>query len=239
MDPLRETAHCALMQALADENDVAAISLAYRDLRVMLHQQGCGDPTPETTALFHRLRSKGRGGIAAAKQVTQTLAAPQAQTPNAGLEDAAPGVADRVQGPGREGIRDQGPVMDAEPGMADTVIRRPRCALIAARRLSQALIPLIGREDLLQEARGCLATACLVTLTGTGGVGKTRLAIELALAEARERDAWFVECAPLSDPAHLARTIATAIGVPEERDIPIEEDSDRFSLRPPGPAGSG
>src|SRR5262249_34845156 len=57
----------------------------------------------------------------------------------------------------------------------------------------------------------------LLTLTGPGGVGKTRLALEVAaeLAPAMTGGALFVDLAPLDDPALLAPTIATALGIGE------------------------
>ena len=69
--------------------------------------------------------------------------------------------------------------------------------------------------------RDRLRTARVVTLTGPGGCGKTRLALRVAtLAEAGFGDgAWLAELAPLTDPALVAASVAQALGV-SERDAP-------------------
>jgi predicted ATPase/DNA-binding winged helix-turn-helix (wHTH) protein len=75
----------------------------------------------------------------------------------------------------------------------------------------------IGREREKGELMALLATAPLVTLTGFGGTGKTRLALEVA-AEAAGRYAdgtWLVELAPLSDPRLVPQAVAAVLGVKE------------------------
>src|SRR2546426_472703 len=70
----------------------------------------------------------------------------------------------------------------------------------------------------LAPVRPRVAPCRLLTLTGAGGIGKTRLALEVAaevLAESPD-GAWFVELAPLSDPTLVPQTVASAIGVREE-----------------------
>ena len=68
----------------------------------------------------------------------------------------------------------------------------------------------IGRRQALLDLDELIGTARLVTLTGAGGVGKTRLALEVAaaVAERFSDGAWLVELAPLSDPTHIAQAIA-------------------------------
>jgi non-specific serine/threonine protein kinase len=87
------------------------------------------------------------------------------------------------------------------------------------------LTGLVGREKATDELRACLASARLVTLTGPGGVGKTRLAIQVADALAAEfRDGvWFVDLAALADPALVPQAVAVVLGVEETPDAPLSE----------------
>jgi predicted ATPase/DNA-binding SARP family transcriptional activator len=84
-------------------------------------------------------------------------------------------------------------------------------------RLPRPLTTLIGREQELQEATSLVTSSPLVTLIGGGGVGKTRLALQIAagLAPQYPGRIAFVELAPLADPALLTTVVATALGLPE------------------------
>jgi non-specific serine/threonine protein kinase len=76
----------------------------------------------------------------------------------------------------------------------------------------------IGRERELAEVERVLATTRLLTLTGVGGCGKTRLALKAArnLLEAYPGGAWLVELAPLSEGELVPQAVATALGVREQ-----------------------
>lgn len=84
--------------------------------------------------------------------------------------------------------------------------------------LPAPLTSFIGREVEMAEVRKLVEAGRLVTLTGTGGCGKTRLALEVAavLLEGQPDGAWFVDLAPLTDPALVPHAVAAALGVPEE-----------------------
>jgi predicted ATPase/DNA-binding NarL/FixJ family response regulator len=76
----------------------------------------------------------------------------------------------------------------------------------------------IGRRHEVSGVRRLLSTSRLVTLTGTGGVGKTRLAqrVSLEMRRAFPDGVWLVELAELRDPDLLAVTVAEVLGVREE-----------------------
>jgi predicted ATPase/DNA-binding CsgD family transcriptional regulator len=73
----------------------------------------------------------------------------------------------------------------------------------------------IGREAELAEVCALLGRSRLVTLTGAGGAGKTRLGLQVAagLADGAGDGVWFADLAPLDDPALVAVTVADVLGV--------------------------
>lgn len=91
--------------------------------------------------------------------------------------------------------------------------------------LPQQLTRFIGREQEMREVKHLLAATRLLTLTGTGGVGKTRLALQVAadLLEDYPDGVWLVELAALSDAALVPRQVADALGVREEPNRPVFE----------------
>jgi predicted ATPase/DNA-binding CsgD family transcriptional regulator len=85
-----------------------------------------------------------------------------------------------------------------------------------------ALTSFIGRDGPLRQVAGLLEEYRLVTVTGPGGAGKTRLAGEVARrAAGRFADgAWLVELAPVGDPAQVAGAVAAVLGVREQPGLP-------------------
>ena len=95
----------------------------------------------------------------------------------------------------------------------------------APNNLSQQVTSFIGREKELTELRRLLAGTRLLTLTGSGGCGKTRLCLQVA-ADSLERfpdGAWLVEFAALSDPGLVPQTVATVLSLKEEPGKPISQ----------------
>jgi non-specific serine/threonine protein kinase len=85
------------------------------------------------------------------------------------------------------------------------------------------LTSFVGREAEVREVAGLLSDARLLTLTGVGGVGKTRIALHVAAGAINQyRDGvWLVELGALSDPELIPKQVAVAMGVQEQADRPI------------------
>jgi predicted ATPase/class 3 adenylate cyclase/Tfp pilus assembly protein PilF len=92
-----------------------------------------------------------------------------------------------------------------------------------AHNLPAQLTSFIGREAEMAEVKQFLATTRLLTLSGSGGCGKTRLALQVAadLLEEYPDGVWLVELAPLADPTLVPQTVASALGVREEPGRPL------------------
>src|SRR2546423_2862877 len=127
VDPLRESAQRALMEALAAEGRWAEAVQVYRNLRLLLHRELRADPDPATVAVYRRLREEIRPELPAVR-----------------TEDASTGPA---------------------------ILRIPR-----------PISTLVGRDSEIEQVVRCLAGSRLLTLTGPGGGGKTRLAVPVGRA---------------------------------------------------------
>ena len=84
--------------------------------------------------------------------------------------------------------------------------------------LPMQLTSFVGRQAEMRSLRDALATNRLVTLTGAGGVGKTRLAVQVAEAVARDfaDGVWYVDLAPVTVPEVVPLTVARALGLPDQ-----------------------
>jgi predicted ATPase/class 3 adenylate cyclase len=95
---------------------------------------------------------------------------------------------------------------------------------VLANNLPRQVTPLIGREREVAEICALLETAPLVTLVGSGGVGKTRVSLQVAanLVDGSGDGVWFVELAPIVDVTLVPLTIASAVGLTlSERQPPM------------------
>lgn len=164
-DPLRETAHRKLMQALGQAGDYIGLERQYRELRRALRDELNMEPAQETVTLYQKWMQEARQPVA-----------PSAQAPRAAVRDT--------------------PYYDNVP--------RP-------------LAELIGRVREQEEITVSLRANRLVTLTGTGGVGKTRLAMAAA-AEQRKAFAQgvvWIELVALRSGEQVAQAISVALRLSE------------------------
>jgi predicted ATPase/DNA-binding CsgD family transcriptional regulator len=112
-----------------------------------------------------------------------------------------------------------------------------RTARRTAGNLPAAVTSFVGRRREIGQIRAFLAESRLVTLTGTGGVGKTRLAVEVAGVARRAfpDGVWFVDLAAVTDGGQVAPAVATALAVRDQSTRPaldrlVEELAGRQTL---------
>ena len=110
-----------------------------------------------------------------------------------------------------EGLRTDFPplrALDASPG-----------------NLRPATTSFIGRESEVAEVQAAVKAHRLVTLTGVGGVGKTRLALEVAarLADEFPDGVWFFELAAVTDPAAIPDAVAAVLGITQQPGKTVSE----------------
>jgi predicted ATPase/class 3 adenylate cyclase/DNA-binding CsgD family transcriptional regulator len=101
---------------------------------------------------------------------------------------------------------------------------------VATHNLPPQLTRFIGRDAAITELRWRLSEQRLVTLTGAGGVGKTRLALQVAAAMASEfgDGAWLVELAAITEPDIVPVAVLRAFGVPDAAGRAASETVARF-----------
>jgi predicted ATPase/class 3 adenylate cyclase len=174
-----------------------------------------------------RVAAAGHGGQVLLSETTSTLVA----------DELPPGVG--LRGLGEHRLKDLRPER-----ICQLVIEGERSEFPPIRSLDRRpnnlptqLTSFVGRERELKEASELLTTTRLLTLTGPGGTGKTRLSLQLA-ADVAERFAdgiWFVALEPVRDAGLIAATILTTLGLVESggrpaRDILVEWLADREVL---------
>ncbi|WP_232070427.1 helix-turn-helix transcriptional regulator [Mycobacterium noviomagense] len=164
-------------------------------------------PTINRTA---RLRDLAHGGQTVLSGVTEALVV-DALPPDAWLTDLGTHELRGVPRPERV-------VQLCHPDLRNEFppLRTPKS--IAAHNIPSQFTSFVGRSEQLTDVRKLLAQSRLVTLTGAGGVGKTRLAIEVAnqLAAEYADGVWYVDLAPITDHAVVSVTVARALGLTDQ-----------------------
>ena len=176
-------------------------------------------PTINRTA---RLRDLGHGGQTLLSGTTEDLVA-DALPPDAWLTDLG---RHELRGV----VRPERVAQLCHPDVRNDFPPLRTSKSVAAEHLPVPLTRFVGRRAEIDAVRQSLAANRLVTLTGAGGVGKTRLAIQVAGQMAGDFDdgAWYVDLAPIADPDLVAVAMAGALGLQEQPGHSTTETLIRF-----------
>src|ERR1700733_13980099 len=201
--------------ALAAALDIQRAPLAPLRLRIGVHtgeiqlrdEGNYAGPTINRTA---RLRDLGHGGQTLLSAATEAIVL-DALPPDAWLSDLG-------SHPLRDLPRPERVIQLCHP---DVVNEFPPLRLSKAnisQRLPLQLTSFVGRQEQLTQVRELLTQNRLVTLTGAGGAGKTRLGIQIAgqLSGGFGDGVWYVDLAPITDPELVPITAARAFGLPDQ-----------------------
>jgi len=112
-------------------------------------------------------------------------------------------------------VLSQDPSLDLQPRTPAAVLVEPTPTVPAEWRRNYVPAPLtalIGRDTEVSRVRDLLTRSRLVTLTGPGGAGKTRLAIDISAREAAHGKVWYVDLSSIDLPELVAPTVASALG---------------------------
>jgi hypothetical protein len=117
------------------------------------------------------------------------------------------------------------PPGDAKEDSSSQVVAFPRTPERLPHNLPLELSSFVGREREIAEVKRLLYGNRLLTLTGPGGCGKTRLALAVAfeVVEGFEGGVWLVELASLSAPDLVPQAVASTLGVREAQDRSLTE----------------
>jgi predicted ATPase/class 3 adenylate cyclase/DNA-binding CsgD family transcriptional regulator len=187
---------------------------------VQLRDEGnYAGPTINRTA---RLRDLGHGGQTLLSGATEQM-----------VVDRLPAdtwVTDLGTHPLRDLPRPERVVQLCHPDLVNEFPSLRVAKAVVSQRLPAQLTSFVGRESELAQLRELLAGNRLVTLTGAGGVGKTRLAVQVAAQLTRDfaDGVWYVDLAPITDPDVVPIAVARALELPDQPGRSTTEALTRF-----------
>lgn len=248
--PLDEPLQALRIRALRAAGRSAEALAAYESVRGALSERLGTNPGPELLALHAELLNPERHGestrtghrhtgssyMASSHMASQDMApnhtgsrhtsSPHVGSSHTGSPHMAPrDMASSYMGSQHMAAPHTGSPHMASPDAASSPVRPPG-------NLRARLTSFVGRETDVRALHDDLRQERLITLTGPGGAGKTRLAVEAADAAAAEwgDGVWLVELAPVRDAVSLAEAVLTALGARETRLVGPAETAPRDPL---------
>jgi predicted ATPase/class 3 adenylate cyclase/DNA-binding CsgD family transcriptional regulator len=220
--PVEQGEGDSFVAAFARASDAVAAALALQRaplapirLRIGVHtgevqlrdEGNYAGPTINRTA---RLRDLAHGGQTVLSGVTEALVVDRLPA-DAWLTDLG-------THPLRDLPRPERVVQLCHPDLANEFPPLRVTGTVVSQHLPAQLTSFVGRDAELTQLRELLAQNRVVTLSGAGGVGKTRLAIQVAAGMAGEfgDGVWYVDLAPITDPELVPVTVARALGLPDQ-----------------------
>ncbi|HTT52560.1 MAG TPA: BTAD domain-containing putative transcriptional regulator [Streptosporangiaceae bacterium] len=202
--PLRERLRGQLMRVLYLAGRQGDALNVYQETRELLADQLGVDPSPALSEVHLAIL---RGSVSLGGRPPGTPHPPLRAERGLGEHPPAAGLAS----PAQTAAGLEPPAGPASPAQAAS-LGIPRTGNLPAQ-----LTSFVGRDEELNRVAKLLDEARLVTLTGPGGTGKTRLAIEAAarLDGQAPDGAWFVPLAPVRDAMDVPQAVLAALGVPE------------------------
>jgi len=220
--PLEQGEGDSFVVAFARASDAVACALALQRaplapirLRIGLHtgeiqlrdDANYAGPTINRTA---RLRDLAHGGQTVLSGVTEALVVDR-------LPDGV-WLADLGSYPLRDLPRPEHVVQLCHPDLSNEFPPLRASSVVASNNLPAQLTSFVGRQAEIANLRQIVTNNRLVTLTGAGGAGKTRLAVEVAAQMGIESTdgVWCVDLAPITIPAVAPVTVARTLGLPDQ-----------------------
>ncbi|MEA2242345.1 MAG: hypothetical protein QOD24_1901 [Solirubrobacteraceae bacterium] len=200
-----------LARQLEEENDVAG---AIGALQLAVAGDPLHEPAQRALMRLYALGGRRQRALAQYQALRETLRLELADEPEAKTRELYQSILTRRS--------EAGSPIDDVPTAA---LRRGLRVGRASGNLPVALTSFVGREHQVGAVAGLLQRSRLLTLTGTGGCGKTRLALEVAGGVARgyPHGVWLAELAPMSEGEDVAAALASAIGADTGGSRPVED----------------